>query len=66
MTVVFSVPCLSNCADYQVLIEGSLTPLLYVHQLTFGLRGTEGIWLKSIEYDYKRIFSSLSLSSNEN
>ena len=39
----------------QVLIEGSLTPLLFVHQLTFGLRGTEKIQLKSIEHDYIRI-----------
>ena len=35
-----------------MLIEGSLTPLLFVHQLTFGLR----IYLKSIGPDYIRIF----------
>ena len=27
----------------QVLIQGSLTQLVFVHQLTFGLRGTERI-----------------------
>ena len=27
----------------QVLIQGSLTQLLFVHQLTFGLRGTERV-----------------------
>ena len=43
MTVVFPVPCLSNCANFQVLIDGSLTPLSFVHQLTFGLRGTEDL-----------------------
>ena len=56
MTVLFPVSCLSNCANSQGLIEGSLTQLLFVHQLTFGLRGTERIELKSIEHDYIRIF----------
>ena len=39
----------------QVLIQGSLTQLFFMHQLTFGLRGTERILLKSIEHDYIRI-----------
>ena len=43
-------------ANSQVLIEGSLTPLLFVYQLTFGRRGTERIYLKLIEHDYIRIF----------
>ena len=43
MTVVFTVPYLSNFANFQVVIEGSLTPLLFVHQLTFGLKGTEDL-----------------------
>ena len=41
--------------SWQVLIEGSLTPLLFVHHLTFELRRTERIQLKSIEHDYIRI-----------
>ena len=28
--------------SWQVLLEGSLTSLLYAHQLTFGLRGFSG------------------------
>ena len=43
MTVLFTVSCLINCANSQVLIERSLTPLLLVHQLTFGLKWTERI-----------------------
>ena len=35
-----------------MLIDGSLTPSLFVHQLTFGL----GIYMKSIGPDYIRIF----------
>ena len=38
ITVVFPVPYLFNCTNSQVLIEVSLTPLLFVHQLTFGLQ----------------------------
>ena len=55
MTVLFTVPCLSNCADSQVAIEGSLIPLLFVHLLNFGLRGTERIKLKSKGHDYMKI-----------
>ena len=43
MTVLFTVPCLSNCADSQVVIDVSLIPLLFGHLLNFGLRGTESI-----------------------
>ena len=35
MTVVFTVPCLSNGANPHKLIEGYLTPLLSVCQLAF-------------------------------
>ena len=38
---------------WQVLIDGYLTPLLFVYQLTFGLKR---IQLKLIEHDYIRIF----------
>ena len=38
---------------WQVLIDGYLTPLLFMYQLTFGLKR---IQLKLIEHDYIRIF----------
>ena len=47
----------------QVLIEGPLTQLLFVHQLTFGLRGTERIQLKSIQHDYIRIIKVLDFQA---
>ena len=37
-----------QCSSWQVLVKGSLTPFLFVQQLTFVL--------KSVEYDYIRIF----------
>ena len=43
----------------QVLLEGTWTPLLFVHQLTIELGGTERIKLKSIEHDYIRIIKVL-------
>ena len=43
-----------HCCQSEVV--SVLCSILFVHKLTFGLGGTEGIWLKSVEQDYIRIF----------
>ena len=41
--------------DRQVLIDGSFTSLLFVHE-QLELRGTERVQLKFLEHDYMNIF----------